>query len=89
MKGNVVLSTETIYNKESFLIYPNPVKDKINIFSNNSGKSILYDINGKKIQEFTVSEGLNKYNIKVLPKGIYILKTVGENFEKTTKLVVE
>jgi uncharacterized repeat protein (TIGR01451 family) len=89
MKGNVVLSTETIYNKESFLIYPNPVKDKINIFSNNSGKSVLYDITGKKIQEFTISEGLNKYNLKALPKGVYILRTIGDNFEKTTKVVVE
>ena len=70
-------------------IYPNPVKDNLNIFTEEAGLGVLYDINGKELKRFTLNNGENKVNLSNLSKGVYILKTVGNSFKKTSKIVIE
>ncbi|WP_298764478.1 MBG domain-containing protein [uncultured Polaribacter sp.] len=72
-----------------YKIYPNPAKERFTIFTEESAKTILYDINGKQLKEFNINIGENKIDTNNLPKGIYILKTVGSNFSKTSKIVIE
>ena len=89
VKGNEVLSTEDKNKKTSLSIYPNPVKDNLNIFTEEAGLGVLYDINGKELKRFTLNNGENKVNLSNLSKGVYILKTVGNSFKKTSKIVIE
>ncbi len=64
---------EKQYNNESITIYPNPVKDKLNISISNRQLSeiILYDIVSRKLlqKEFTSFVSLNT---EQLAKGIYL-----------------
>ncbi|PQJ81782.1 thrombospondin type 3 repeat-containing protein [Polaribacter glomeratus] len=89
IKNNVVLKTTQESSKQSFLIYPNPVKEYMNIFSQIAGKSVLYDINGKELRNFGINVGDNKIKVTNLPKGVYILKTMGDNLNNTSKIVIE
>ncbi len=71
-------------NKVSFDIFPNPTTETINIQT--KGKltsSILYDMNGKLI----LKSSEKSINVKHLPKGIYILRTVIDGKESTKKII--
>nr|WP_255513116.1 thrombospondin type 3 repeat-containing protein [Lutibacter sp. Hel_I_33_5] len=89
VKDNKVLSTIDENKKSSFFVYPNPVKNYMNIYSREAGNSILYDLNGKELMKFKIKSGDNRINLINYPKGIYILKTNGNNFKKTTKVMIE
>ena len=89
VKAGKVLATSNENLKTSFLIYPNPVKEYLNIFTEQKGNSVLYDINGKEIKRFIINNGDNRINLSNLSKGIYILKTTGDSFKKTSKIVIE
>jgi hypothetical protein len=89
VKGEEVLSTNAESKKTSFSIYPNPTKESINIFTEEAGIGVLYDINGKEIKRFTIRNGENKISLSKLSKGVYILKTIGNNFKNTSKIVIE
>lgn len=70
-----------------FRIYPNPVKDVLNIQLKDSQKSIetakVYDLSGKLILEPNISQ--NNLNVQSLPVGTYILflkNSLGEKFSQ-------
>jgi uncharacterized delta-60 repeat protein len=74
LQGSTVLSTNN-FDKNDFAIYPNPVKDIININlqgRNTSLEYVIYDMSGKKITSNKLLE--NKIDVSSLSKGIYILK---------------
>ena len=59
------------------LIYPNPSSDYVNIFlpdKNKTNKILLFDVEGKLVLEQELQN--NQLNIKHLPIGTYILKTI-------------
>lgn len=89
VKGEEVLTTNAESKKTLFSIYPNPTKESINIFTEEAGIGVLYDINGKEIKRFTIRNGENKISLSKLSKGVYILKTIGNNFKNTSKIVIE
>lgn len=77
------------------LIYPNPVKDVLNIEMNGEGgehRIGIFDLNGKKQLEDILFEVTNtktfQVNISGLPKGIYILK-IGNRLKGLTKKIVK
>lgn len=74
---------------EKFLIFPNPAKKYVTIFTEIDAINILFDISGKEIKRFHITNGDNKINISDLHKGIYILKTIGVNINKTSKIIIE
>ncbi len=81
---NLTENTNGINNisDKSFVLYPNPTKDFINIKTDELINSIdIIDINGKKI-EIPVFE--NKIDVSKLPTGNYFLhiKSNGQNFVK-------
>jgi hypothetical protein len=75
---------------ESFVIYPNPVKEgKVNIITtSNAVKNIkISDISGKKALSLqTVNKELNLPN---LAKGVYIIEVEQDGKTSTQKLIVE
>ncbi len=88
---------ETADNNSSAIIFPNPGKDKVQlfIFSNTSTDAILklFDLNGKIISEriINLSRGNNKNELdtSTLAAGIYYLQIRTNDKLKTFKLVIE
>jgi sugar lactone lactonase YvrE len=78
--------------KLSFVMYPNPAKEKVNVYANaffGKGEIIITDISGKQIQQQVLVVGNNTIEIKNLTKGIYFVNIVTEKEKQTQKLVVE
>ncbi|MGU3376443.1 T9SS type A sorting domain-containing protein [Chryseobacterium sp. M5A1_1a] len=74
-------------NKKQVIIYPNPVKDIINI----SGASVIsdveiFDISGRKVFELKKVNG-SQINIKHLEKGTYLLKGIVDKQVYTLKMI--
>lgn len=83
------LSTENFFSNENLSIYPNPVKNsfKINIASNNI---IIFDVNGKKVKEFTGDFNENSsFSINDLKKGFYILNVNNSKGKTYKKIIIE
>jgi bacillolysin len=77
------------YEETTFLIYPNPVKDKIYIKSINYTNGILeiFDIQGKQVLEKQIDS--DPVDISNLIKGFYIIKIVGPGKVLSSKLIKE
>lgn len=91
-----VENSEIVEN--SFIIYPNPASNDVNIsfaISQNGKYSIsLLDLTGKTILNIPTtnySEGTNfaQINVTSLSKGIYFVRLDGANSSKVTKLMVK
>lgn len=81
------LSNES-FNKSKVLIYPNPVKDYLNIQSENEITEIsIIDIAGKII--YSQKNISNVINIEKLEQGIYIIKLTSITGTSTIKFVKE
>ncbi len=69
----------------SISVYPNPVKDILNITSQkNVDKAEIYNVSGQLIQTEKAS---NQINMEALPAGIYILKVILADEVQTFKIV--
>lgn len=84
---NIVSVDYTIKESEPyFQIYPNPVKDNLNVLFKqviNKATLVIYNLNGQKLTTFSVSDS-NKavHNLTYLLPGVYILKAIdGQNKE--------
>ncbi|MCE3075711.1 T9SS type A sorting domain-containing protein [Chryseobacterium gwangjuense] len=70
---NVLATTEVSKEKDDISIYPNPVKDLLNIQSKNEViKAEIYDVTGRILRTTSVSN--NTINVSDLTKGNYIIK---------------
>ena len=84
-------------NKNSSIVYPNPVKDQIFIqipdYNLSDVTATLIDINGKIIlKEKIVSNGNGTFAVSVANKnisGVYILNVSGENLNSNFKIVAK
>lgn len=71
-------------------IFPNPISDHLNIKASKNqqfNKIILYSLNGKMINEFTLENLTSEYtieNLDNLNSGIYFLGLFNNNFELNT-----
>jgi hypothetical protein len=79
-------------------IYPNPVKDELFIklkdFNNNVSQAEetlieIFDIQGKKVKNFTEINNNFSLDIRDLNKGIYLLKVQIKDIQETHKIIVE
>ncbi|CAM1333771.1 Collagenase containing a C-terminal secretion signal [Tenacibaculum aestuariivivum] len=69
-------------------IYPNPTTDYINIENTNNENIViqLYSLEGKKVGEY---KNKNRFSVKHLSKGVYILKMNTQNKSITKKLLIK
>jgi hypothetical protein len=59
-------------NTSSFLMYPNPVNNGLQIVNNkNATVAVLTDFMGRQIKQFTLVSGLNSVQLPNLPAGSY------------------
>jgi hypothetical protein len=91
---NTVLNNDTFTKNKNVSIYPNPVKDNLNInikdFSGEVSIKII-DINGrevfnKNINNFNTS---NVLDLSAFSSGIYVLKLSGEGLNYSEKIILE
>ncbi|MCU4190037.1 T9SS type A sorting domain-containing protein [Flavobacterium sp. HXWNR29] len=83
---STTLGSNDFYQKTSFVVYPNPVNDVLNLQINNvaSIKNVkIFDLQGKLLLQST-NETIN---VSELSKGIYIIKVSTENGETTKKFI--
>lgn len=83
---NQVLNTSEIVKKEKLVIFPNPVKNILNIASESDVLSLeIYDNLGKLIRKSSVQKSVK---VEEFPKGTYYLKIQAKNqvfYEKFLK----
>ncbi|MDO1500320.1 T9SS type A sorting domain-containing protein [Winogradskyella maritima] len=83
------LSTEQ-FIVDSISIHPNPANTTITIKDANANiQSVeVFDITGKRIQQFSPSEN-HQYDVSNFVKGIYLLQIQAENGAKVTKKLIK
>ena len=83
-------SSTLIANKDQFTIYPNPSKGIFNLEIEFAADASIYDLNGRSVKEFSLSQGQNKVNLDELNSGLYLLMISKEGrIMGTEKLVLE
>ncbi len=75
------------YNKNGISVTPNPVKDILNISSNDFNQAKIYDCTGRLIKEVSVSN--QTIDFSGLSSGNYILKIQSSANQETIKIVKE
>ncbi|MGV9004471.1 T9SS type A sorting domain-containing protein [Flavobacterium sp.] len=84
---------DLVFDKNNFVIYPNPSKGVFNISTNDiTGTKwiVVYSVLGQKILSKVLNVNESTIDISSQPKGVYLYKVSGDNGEvKSGKLVVE
>ena len=71
-----------------FHLYPNPTKDIVFFPENfNTGKVILYTIEGQKILEKEISKSSEPISLQTLSNGMYIYRFESDAFSSSGKIV--
>ncbi|WP_198513439.1 T9SS type A sorting domain-containing protein [Confluentibacter lentus] len=91
--GSCSLSVVEDELNNNLLVYPNPVRNQLFIESastSNLVKAIIYDINGRLISEYNISNPSKVKTIDLLnvSKGMYFLKIKSDTAEVTKKVMV-
>lgn len=91
LNGNSILSINDIELKDEFnLEYINPVKNLLNIKSNNIINSIaVFNIDGKKIKEESYNQKEIIEDVSNLDSGIYFLNITSQETYKVIKIIKE
>ncbi|EDP97115.1 M4 family metallopeptidase [Kordia algicida OT-1] len=88
-----VLSVEDFANNNAFSVYPNPSNGsfKIQAARNLGDVTVnIFDINGRNLYSKDVNlSGTVNFDLDNLQSGLYILRVAGEDFVKSTKIIIE
>ena len=83
------LSNEDLFLSDDIVVYPNPVRSSFNINIATSN-IIIYDVNGKKIKEFSGNFNADSsFSIEGIKKGFYLLKVSNKDGKSYKKLIIE
>lgn len=83
-----ITSYDLIEDNPFCTIYPNPVKDYLEVELELSNASfVLFDLPGKKLLEGQLTQGHNILKLSNLEKGIYILRLNSDNNYYSTKII--
>ena len=95
INGLIECSTSSITKdnniKKKFRVYPNPVKDAINISVGSEfigNRYAITSISGQKISEGKIEKEESVVNIQDLSEGIYFMQ-LDENIHKSFKIIKE
>ena len=62
-------------------IYPNPTQDMLIVGNSNADKALIFDLNGRLLQTFSLYGEKATINVTALPKGEYILLLNTQTFK--------
>jgi photosystem II stability/assembly factor-like uncharacterized protein len=81
---------DEILSSSNTIVYPNPVKDQVNITSDLQIEKIeLYNVNGQLLLSEIMKGSNNTINMSSMTSGIYILKAISNNSSKSFKVIKE
>ncbi len=84
------LSTPDVPLDESVTLYPNPVRDILNIQCNNSIKTIaLYDVGGRLLETVITHEDMSQLDLSNKASGVYFVKITTENGHQVKQVIKE
>ncbi len=92
-KTPATASVSSVARKENIFLYPNPTNNNVTISlkdkDNETIKAVeLYNIMGQRVFRKSLENGSEiTLNLRKLSKGIYILKTFGEHYTYSKKLI--
>jgi len=100
MKNDVECGNQVIVNIENplfseseILIYPNPARDKFEVWSLELGVELIevYDLTGKKLIEKHIPAGNNNIEVDVsgIEPGMYICRIMAEGIYLSKKIVIQ
>ena len=82
------LSSEDFSSENKVLLYPNPVKNTLFLTSkSNIDSIIIYDIQGRKIQDNIVNSNELRLDTNGLIKGCYFIEIIFQNQKMTKKFI--
>ena len=82
------LSNEDFSSENKVLLYPNPVKNTLFLTSkSNIDSIIIYDIQGRKIQDNIVNSNELRLDTNGLIKGCYFIEIIFQNEKMTKKFI--
>lgn len=90
-----VLALLTTLSNENFAFsgftyYPNPVKNTLTLSNSNTISSIeISSVLGQKIAYKKINELITEIDLSAFSKGVYFLKIVSNNYEKSIKIIKE
>ena len=91
--GLFVLSNPTKKANKNFTIFPNPGANKVNFRLKNPVQHFeltMYDALGRKVKSFQKAQVLEaSFDVSELAKGFYIVKATGENFNETSRFLIQ
>ena len=84
---NETLSVSDLQKKSTVTLYPNPVKQILNLTSESKiNKIIISDFSGRKVLEKSLN-GENRIDVQSLTAGTYLIQIFTENDVETTKFI--
>jgi hypothetical protein len=85
---SALLSTES-FNDSGLLIYPNPIKDKLNLsYTKDISDVSIYNLLGQEVITMkSINTKQKQIDMSNLSKGTYILKVTVDGLEKTLKVI--
>lgn len=87
--NTATLSNEDLFLSDDIVVYPNPVRSSFNINIATSN-IIIYDLNGKKVKEFSGNFNADSsFSIEGIKKGFYLLKVSNKDDKSYKKLIIE
>ncbi|WP_298427245.1 T9SS type A sorting domain-containing protein [uncultured Kordia sp.] len=85
---NPTLSLGNVVNSEaSFTMYPNPVKNQLEVVIQKEATYVLLNSRGQQLQKGVLYQGKNTLNLESISNGIYFLKVVSANSFSTKKII--
>jgi len=80
------LAVNDVSTKNQIQVYPNPVKDVLNIKSESAIQQVeIFSVDGKKLKE----TNQNRIDVSQLPKGVYFIKTMNDKGNVETQKFIK
>jgi len=82
------LATEKFNVLSEIKVYPNPVNNLVKVEANTVVDQIVfYNIYGQVVKQFAPRNSTSEINVESLSTGIYLMKIISGNSEKTIKII--
>ena len=88
--GNMPISSLVGEQNDKLSIYPNPVKDKLNVLSSVDTPLdvVLYDLNGKEVLRKKITKKDNVLDVSEFSNGVYFVQVIGQ-ISAIKKIIVQ
>ena len=87
-KINVVVMNNTTFDDASFVYYPNPVTDVLNIsYANEISKVQVLNLLGQEVMVKSINATQSQIDMSNLASGSYLVKVTADNKVKTIKVI--